>query len=133
MWAVITPDGTLTWYPPAATAKVEAIVSGSYAPGATDGCFVYPPLRVLASDVALLAPEHYEPNPVAELVITTLSGGRITQPWRGAVALYECERDTGPGSIGEWIGPMVMTPEFRELIGEVAGVAARAVQNDHGE
>lgn len=101
-WAVITPDGNLAWYPLSATAEVERIVSGDYAPGALDRAFVSGPLRVIASDVALLAPEQYAPNPVAQRMIMNLSGGRITQQWRGCVALTEYERDD---DTGEWLWP----------------------------
>jgi hypothetical protein len=86
-WAVISPAGELAWYPLQATAEVEALVSGEYAPGAIDTGQVDGPLRVIASDIALVAPERYPPNPLAELVIMHLSGGRVTQPWRGQVAL----------------------------------------------
>jgi hypothetical protein len=112
-WAVISPVGELTWHPLTATADVEAIVSGEYAPGALDGAFVAGPLRVMASDVALTAPEHYAPNPVAQQVITELSAGRITQPWRGHVALVQYERDT---ATGEWLWPGEMSPEWSERV-----------------
>jgi hypothetical protein len=112
-WAVISPAGELTWHPLAATAEVEAIVSGEYAPGALDKAFVNGPLRVMASDVALLAPEHYPPNPLAQQVIAELSGGRIGQPWRGYVALVQYERDD---STGEWLWPGEMDAEWAERI-----------------
>jgi hypothetical protein len=112
-WAVISPDRHLAWYPLTETADVLAIVSGEYAPGALGGAFVAGPLRVLASDVALLAPEHYPPNPLAKRVIAELSGGRIGQPWRGYVALVQYERD---GSTGEWLWPGEMSAEWAERI-----------------
>lgn len=92
MWAVITPDGKLTWYPPAATAEVEKLVGGAY-PGALDRAWVAGPLRLLASDVMLLFPDKFELNPTAEAAIALLSGGLKVQPWRGAVALYEIDQD----------------------------------------
>lgn len=112
-WAVIGPDGNLTWYPLAATAEVEALVSGDYAPGALDRAFVTGPIRLLASDVALLAPGRYPPNPVAQRVITILSGLRIRQPWRGYVALVQYERDE---ETREWLWPGEMAPAWVERI-----------------
>lgn len=76
-WAVISPEGGLAWYPLAATANVEALVSGDYAPGALDRAFVTGPIRVMASDIALLVPERYPPNLAAQYVITFLSGDRV--------------------------------------------------------
>jgi hypothetical protein len=112
-WAVISPDGHLAWYPLTETADVQAIVSGEYAPGALGGAFVTGPLRVLASDVALLAPQHYPPNPLFQRVIAELSGGRIGQPWRGYVALVQYEQD---GAAGEWLWPGPMDAEWAERI-----------------
>ena len=103
-WAVISPAGELTWYPLSATAEVEALVGGPVAPGALDTATVTlhgippgrGPLKVLASDIALAFPEDYAPSPVARFVLAYLSGGRITQEWRGHVALveYEVDQDT---------------------------------------
>jgi hypothetical protein len=117
-WAVITPNGELAWYPLAAAGEVEALVSGERAPGALTTATVTlgGPLRVLASDIALLFPEDYPPNPVAQRVLAVLSGGRITQPWCSHVALVEYERDTGPGSIGEWLWPCEMSPDWAARI-----------------
>jgi hypothetical protein len=120
-WAVISPAGELTWYPLSETRNVEALVSGERAPGALDTATVTlrgipagrGPLKVLASDVALLFPEDYPPNPVAQRVLTALSGGRITQPWRGAVALVEYEAD--PVS-GEVLWPGEMCPGWADAI-----------------
>ena len=111
--AVISPDGHLAWYPLTETADVQAIVSGEYAPGALDGAFVAGPLHVMASDVALLAPEHYPLNPLAQQVIAELSSGQIGQPWRGYVALVQYERDD---STGEWLWPGGMDAEWAERI-----------------
>jgi hypothetical protein len=105
---VISPDGHLAWYPLTETADVQAIVSGEYAPGALDGAFVTGPLRVLASDVALVAPDHCPPNPLAQPVIADLSGGRVGQPWRGYVALVQYEQG---GATGEWLWPGEMSAE----------------------
>jgi hypothetical protein len=121
-WAVISPAGELTWHPLTATAEVEAIVSGEYAPDALDKAFVNGPLRVMASDIALAAPEHYPPNPLARLVITALSGGRITQPWRGHIALVQYEQ----GDIGEWLWPGEMDAAWSQLITEAVGAAREA-------
>lgn len=104
-WAVIHPSGHLAWYPLTATAEVEALVGGEVAAGALDRAAVNGPLRVLASDIALLFPDRYAGNPVARRMITVLSGGRITQPWRGCVALTEYERDDETGEL-LWPGPM---------------------------
>jgi hypothetical protein len=112
-WAVISPEGDLSWHSLAATANVEALVSGDYAPGALDRAFVAGPVRLLASDVALLAPERYPPNPVAQYVITLLSGGRIAQPWRGYVALVQYDRD---GETGEWLWPGEMSQKWADAI-----------------
>jgi len=114
-WAVIAPDGGLTWYPLADMAYVEAVVSGDYAPGALDRAFVSGPLRVMASDVALLASEHYAPNPAARHVITRLSGGRIIQPWRGHVALVQYDRDD---ETGEWLWPREMSGKWAQRIAD---------------
>ena len=112
-WAVISADGHLAWYPLTQTADVQAIVSGEYAPGALDSAFVTGPLRVIASDVALLAPEHYPPNPLARRVIAELSGERIGQPWRGYVALVQHEQ---AATTGEWLLPGQMSAEWAERI-----------------
>lgn len=122
-WAVITPDGELAWYPLGATREVEALVGGTRAPGALDtatvtrALFGRGPLKVLASDVALLFQEDYPPNPVAQAVLSALSGGRITQPWRGHVALVEYEADQATGEV---LWPGEMCPHW-------AGQVARAV------
>jgi hypothetical protein len=121
-WAVISPAGELTWYPLSKEREVKALVSGERAPGALDTATVTlhgippgrGPLKVLASDVALLLPEDYPPNPVAQRVLTALSGGRISQPWRGHVALVEYERDRVSGEV---LWPGEMCPEWVEAIG----------------
>ena len=125
-WAVISPAGDLTWYSQRQTDQVRRIVAGDYAPGAIATAWIRPPLRVMASDIALAAPEHYEANPVARHVISGLSGGRITQPWRGHVALAEYEQDTGPGSIGEWLGPAEMSAAVKAAITAAADAARKA-------
>lgn len=119
-WALISPAGDLTWRPLADTPEVEAVVSGEYAPGALDSAFVAGPLRVMASDIALVVPDHYLPNPVAERVIAALSGGRIRQPWRGHVALVRYEQDA---ATGEWLWPSEMSPAWAELIAGAVGAA----------
>jgi hypothetical protein len=119
-WALISPAGELTWRSLADTPEVEAIVSGDYAPGALASASVTGPLRVMASDIALVAPDHYLPNPVAVRVITTLSGGRILQPWRGHVALVQYEQDA---ATGEWLWPGEMSPAWAELIAGAVGAA----------
>jgi len=121
-WAVISPSGELAWYPRTATAEVERIVSGDYAPGALDRAFVTGPVRVLASDIALAVPERYEPNPVAQRVITSLSGGRIVQPWRGHIALTQYEQD---GTTGEWLWPGEMDAKWARHIKHLVAIAQR--------
>jgi hypothetical protein len=81
------------------------------------------PLRVLASDVALLAPEHYPPNPVAQRAITILSGLRIRQPWRGHVALVQYDRDE---ETREWLWPGDMAPAWVERVTQAVREAADA-------
>jgi hypothetical protein len=130
-WAVISPAGELTWYPLSGEREVRELVSGERAPGALDTATVTlhgippgrGPLKVLASDVALLFPDDYEPNPVAQRVLTALSGGRIRQPWRGHVALVEYERDQVSGEV---LWPGEMCPEWAEAI----RMAVRRAQDD---
>lgn len=125
-WAVISPAGELTWYPMTRGREVEALVGGERASGALDTATVTSrgippgsgPLKVLASDVALLFPEDYPANPAAERVITELSGGRITQPWRGHVALVEYEIDE---ETREVLWPGVMSEQWQQRIREAAG------------
>lgn len=79
-YAVITPAGELSWYPLERAGDVEAVVGGTVAPGAlatatvaagrVPGCG---PLKVLSSDIALLFPGQYEPNPVAGAVLEALN------------------------------------------------------------
>lgn len=118
-WAVIAPDGTVAWYPLSATTMVEDLVAGEVARGALDRAFVTGPVRLMASDIALLFPDDYPANPLARRVLTALSGGRITQPWRGHVALVQYERDQ---DTGEWLWPGEMSPDWRAAI--EAAVAA---------
>ena len=133
-WAVISPGGELAWYPLTATGEVEALVSGGRALGALDTATVTlgGPLRVLASDVALLFPEDYPFNPVAARALDVLSGGRLSQPWRGHVALVEYEQDTGPGSIGEWLWPCEMSPGWAQRVTE-AVIAAGGREGEDRE
>lgn len=121
-WAVIAPEGSVAFYSQAGTREVEELVAGHY-PGALGGGWVVGPIRVLASDMGLLSPEHFAPNAVAEAVIASLSEGRLVQPWRGHVALVEYEQDSGPGSIGEWLGPCQMSTVW---IGRVVAALANA-------
>jgi hypothetical protein len=116
-WVVIAPSGDLSWYPLSQTRQVEAIVGGEFA-GALDAAFVDPPLRLLASDIALAMPERFDPNPAAERIITALSGGRIIQPWRGHVALAEYGRDP---DTGEWLWPVEMSEQWQQRIRDAAG------------
>jgi len=119
-YAVITPAGELSWYPLERAADVEAIVGGAVAPGALDTVTVAAaripgrgPLKCLASDISLLFPEQYEPNPVARTVLEELSGGRLSQPWRGVVALVEYS--VVPAT-GEVLWPGEMSPRWIEMV-----------------
>jgi len=134
-WAVISPAGELAWHPLAGEREIRALVSGDRAPGALDtatvagrvalrggAVFDIPrgcgPLKVLASDVAQLFPEDYPPNPEAQRIITALSAGRITQPWRGHVALIEYESDPDTGEV---LWPGEMSEHWQQAIREAAG------------
>lgn len=119
-WAVITPAGELVWYPLGAGVEVEAIVGADYAPGALARALVTGPIRVLASDVGLLAPGRYPENPVARVVITSLSEARIAQPWRGHVALVQYDQDE---RTGEWLWPMDMDELWRLRIVNAVSLA----------
>lgn len=121
-YAVITPGGELSWYALGEIAAVEAMVGGAVAPGALDTTTVAParipgrgPLKVLASDIALLFPEQYDLNPVARVVLRELSGGRIDQPWRGSVALVEYAVDPATGEV---LWPGEMSPRWVHVIGD---------------
>jgi hypothetical protein len=115
-YAVISPSGDVTWYPLRAEREVEALVAGKYA-GALDRRFVTGPLRLVASDVALLFPEDFPENPAAGRIITALSGGRVSQPWRGHVALTEYDRDPGTR---EWLWPTEISENWQQKIREAA-------------
>jgi len=119
-YAVITPDGNLHWYPLAGAADVEAMVGGTVAPGALDTVTVAGaripgrgPLKCLASDIALLFPGDYPPNPLAGAVLRELSGGRISQNWRGTVALVEYQADPRTGEV---LWPGGMSPRWAEMV-----------------
>lgn len=122
MWVVIAPEGTVTFYLADATREVERLVAGHFR-GALDRGWVRQPLQVLASDMALLAPDKFAPNAVAEVVIANLSEGRKVQPWAGYVALVEYEQDSGPGSIGEWLGPTRMSDAWLGRVLEALAAA----------
>jgi hypothetical protein len=124
-WAVISPAGDLTWYPLAEEHDVRALVGGKVAPGALDtatvtlhgippGCG---PLKVLASDIAMVFPDDYPPNPLAQNMLTALSGGRIVQPWRGYVALAEYEVDPDTREV---LWPGEMSEHWQQRIREAA-------------
>jgi len=122
-YAVITPAGELGWYPLARAADVEAMVGGTFAPGALATVTVAGarvpgrgPLKVLASDVALLFPDRYEPNPVAGAVLEALSDGRVSQPWRGSVALAEYAADPVTGEV---LWPGEMSPRWTDAVNAV--------------
>jgi hypothetical protein len=119
-YAVITPAGELGWYPLARAADVEAVVGGTVAQGALATVTVAGaripgrgPLKVLASDIALLFPEQYEPNPLAGAVLEALSAGWLTQPWRGSVALVEYAADPVTGEV---LWPGEMSPRWIDVV-----------------
>jgi hypothetical protein len=111
-YAVISPDGKLTWHPLGHGRDVEYMVGGRF-PGALDRPTVaragaWPgrgPLKVIASDVGQLFPEDYPDNPVAAAMITALSLGRLIQPWHGTVAFTEYATDPDNGEV-LWPGEM---------------------------
>ena len=119
-YAVITPAGELSWHTLADTAVVEAMVGGAVAPGALDTVTVAAaripgrgPLKCLASDIALLFPGDYPPNPLAGAVLRELSGGRLSQPWAGSVALVEYAADPRTGEV---LWPGEMSPRWVEMV-----------------
>jgi hypothetical protein len=115
-WAVIAPSGDLSWYPLTATREVETIVGGFA--GALAGAQVAAPLRLLASDIALAMPERFAANLAAQRIITALSQGRISQPWRGHVALTEYGQDP---DTREWLWPVEMSEHWQQRIRAAAG------------
>lgn len=132
-YAVITPDGELSWYPLGAAATVERLVGGTVAPGALAtvtvttagipaGCG---PLKVIASDIGALFPADYPLNPVAGLMLTALSGGRYVQKWHGTVALTEYETDP---QTREVLWPGDMSPHWAQLIEAAAAKALTMTQ-----
>lgn len=119
-YAVITPAGELTWYPLGRAVDVEAIVGGAVAPGALATVTVAAaripgrgPLKCLASDISLLFPAEYQENPVARTVLEALSGGRVSQPWRGAVAIVEYAADPATGEV---LWPGEMSPRWIHVV-----------------
>jgi hypothetical protein len=132
-YALITPAGELHWHPLASGADVEAIVGGAVAPGALATATVAGsripgrgPLKVLASDIALLFPDQYEPNPLAEAVLRALSGGRVSQAWRGSVALVEYMADPVTGEV---LWPGEMSPRWIDVV----SATVRRAQGTPGE
>ncbi len=111
-WAVVSPDGELTWYPFADTTTVERIVGGYFGPTVTDAFFVAPPLRAHVSDVALLEPTHFAANPTAAAMVTRLSRGRLAYQLAGYMALTEYERTDD----GEWLGPGPLSAAWHQAI-----------------
>jgi hypothetical protein len=133
-YAVITPDGELSWYPLNRSAEVEAMVGGTVAPGALDTVTVAParipgrgPLKCIASDVALLFPGEYDLNPLARLVLADLSGGRRDQTWRGAVALTEYLADP---LTREVLWPGEMSPRWIEMVNRAVSRAREALSEE---
>ena len=120
-FALIMPNGEVTWYPLGDEDIVEARVAGRVA-HAIDREFLVPgePLRLIGSDVALAAPGEFEPNPAAQRIITALSRGRITQEWRGHVAIAEYEQDT---ETREWLWPGVMSEQVQQRIRQAVTAA----------
>jgi hypothetical protein len=126
-YAVITPAGELSWYPLERVRDVETMVGGPVAPGALATVTVAAaripgrgPLKVLASDIALLFTNDYEPNPLAEMVLRELSDSHLRQPWRGAVALVEYQADPATGEV---LWPGEMSPRWVEMVNRAVGRA----------
>jgi hypothetical protein len=135
-YAVITPDGELSWYPLNRSAEVEALVGGMVAPGALDTVTVAParipgrgPLKCLASDIALLFPDEYGLNPLARLVLADLSGGRRDQTWRGSIALVEYEADP---LTREVLWPGEMSPRWKDMVNAAVRRAREALPAPEG-
>lgn len=119
-YALITPGGELSWYPPGAASAVESMVSGTFAPSALDTATVAParvpgrgPLKVIASDIGLLFPERFEPNPLAGAVLRILSAGWLDQEWRGSVAIAEYAADPATGEV---LWPCEMSPRWAHMV-----------------
>jgi hypothetical protein len=89
VYALIAPDGDLTWHPLKDEPAVQKTIGGSYGPGCTTTASVdYPALRLVANDIAALdASGEFLPNPAAEHIITACraaaspSHGAATSPW----------------------------------------------------
>jgi len=88
-FAVLSPDGTVTWHDVDAEEAVKKTVAGAR-PGALDRRWLGPscPLKVMASDVSALYPNNFAENPLARWIIQNLSHGHTLQYWRGPVAVY---------------------------------------------
>jgi len=119
-YAVITPDGELSWYPLNRAAEVEAMVGGTVAPGALATVTVASaripgrgPLKAVASDVGALFPDAYPLNPLAGLVLADLSGGRHVQAWHGTVALTEYAADPVTREV---LWPGEMSPRWADIV-----------------
>jgi len=133
-YAVITPDGELSWYPLNRSAEVEAMVGGTVAPGALDTVTVAParipgrgPLKCLASDVGALFPSDYPVNPVAGLVLAELSGGRRVQEWHGAVALTEYQADPRTREV---LWPGDMSPRWIDMVNAAVSRARESLSGN---
>jgi hypothetical protein len=103
-FAVLSPDGTVTWHGVDAEKVVEETVAGAQ-PGALERRWLGPscPLKVVASDVSALHPDDFAVNTLARRVIRGLSRGYIEQPWRGPVAVYAHDEGYAEVMPREWV------------------------------
>jgi hypothetical protein len=121
VFAVIAPDGSLSWHPASQAQRVEELCAGAYATSSITSGAVMGPVRYMASDLFLLFPEKFEPNETARAVLADLTGGKADQEFRGHIALSEYDQG-GHGF------PTVMSAGWRERI-EAAHRKARSGQN----
>jgi hypothetical protein len=134
-YAVITPDGELSWYPLNRSAEVEALVGGPVAPGALDTVTVAParipgrgPLKCITSDIGALFPDDYPVNPLAGRVLMILSGGRYDPAsWHGTVALTEYEADPVTREV---LWPGEMSPRWVDVITAAVSRAREALSGN---
>lgn len=104
VFAVLSPDRTVTWHGADAEETVEKMVAGTQ-PGALERRWLGPscPLKVMASDVFVLHPRDFPENPLARWIIQNLSRGYNLQYWRGIVALYAHDEGYPEVMPREWV------------------------------
>ena len=90
---MLHPDGRLEWLDVDADDEADKLAGGAEVATARQWLGQSCPLRLIASDVSMLFPDRFEPNPHAERVITALSQNYIHQSWRGVVVLFHPDQD----------------------------------------